>query len=83
MITLTDFDNDYVNMLTMITRTIMALTMMWLPIAELTTLKMLTMLIMTLQGTNVVKYSVKGWRHVAHTMGRTNLATELLRKTSR
>ena len=39
--------------------------------------------VMSVQGTNSVRYSVKGWRHLAHCMGRTNLATELLRKTSR
>jgi len=34
-------------------------------------------------GTNPVKYSVRGWRHVSYSMGRTNLALELLRKSTR
>eukprot|EP00092_Neocalanus_flemingeri_P063998 GFUD01077554.1.p1 GENE.GFUD01077554.1~~GFUD01077554.1.p1 ORF type:complete len:1054 (-),score=370.42 GFUD01077554.1:113-3274(-) len=35
------------------------------------------------QGTNPVKYSAQGWRHISYCMGRTNLATELLRKSCR
>ena len=34
-------------------------------------------------GTNPVKYSVQGWRHMSYSMGRTNLALELLRKSKR
>lgn len=34
-------------------------------------------------GTNPVKYNVRGWRQISYAMGRTNLATELLRKSKR
>jgi len=36
-----------------------------------------------LQGTNPVRYSAQGWRQISYSMGRTNLATELLRKSDR
>jgi len=36
-----------------------------------------------LQGTNPVRYSAHGWRQISYSMGRTNLATELLRKSDR
>jgi len=36
-----------------------------------------------LQGTNPVRYSATGWRHVSYNMGRTNLASELLRKSEK
>jgi len=36
-----------------------------------------------LQGTNPVRYSAQGWRQISYSMGRTNLATELLRKSER
>jgi len=36
-----------------------------------------------LQGTNQVRYSAHGWRHISYSMGRTNLATEILRKSER
>jgi len=35
------------------------------------------------QGTNPVKYNAQGWRHISYSMGRTNLATEMLRKSCR
>jgi len=35
------------------------------------------------QGTNPVKYNAQGWRHISYSMGRTNLATEILRKSCR
>lgn len=36
-----------------------------------------------LQGTNQVKYSASGWRHISYNMGRTNLAVELLKKSEK
>jgi len=36
-----------------------------------------------LQGTNSVRYNALGWRHISYCMGRTNLATEILRKSAR
>merc|ERR1719167_1916164 len=35
------------------------------------------------QGTNPVRYDAQGWRHISYSMGRTNLATEVLRRTCR
>jgi len=36
-----------------------------------------------MQGTSPVRYNATGWRHIAYSMGRTNLATEILRKSTR
>ena len=36
-----------------------------------------------LQGTIPVKYSASGWKQISYSMGRTNLASELLRKSER
>ena len=36
-----------------------------------------------LQGTISVKYSAAGWKQISHSMGRTNLASELLRKSEK
>ena len=34
-------------------------------------------------GTNLVRYNVAGWRNISYAMGRTNLALEMLQKSSR
>ena len=36
-----------------------------------------------LQGTAPVRYSAAGWRHLAYSMGRTNLAAEILSKSDK
>jgi myosin-18 len=36
-----------------------------------------------LQGTACVRYNAQGWRHISYSMGRTNLATEVLRRSAR
>ena len=35
------------------------------------------------QGTSPVMYSAAGWRHISYNMSRTNLASELLRKSEK